>query len=102
MLQQMLQFYSDAYYKAPHDHLVNGLIRNNVPTYIYRYAYATSDPFNNVLNTTGFLDYILVLECVPKGHYLQELLMVLNCCTCLDRLFSGKRLEWDSADRTKL
>ena len=54
MLEQMLAFYTDAYYKAPHDHLVNGLIRNNVPTYIYRYAYATSDPFNNVLNTTGW------------------------------------------------
>ncbi|KAK4020400.1 hypothetical protein OUZ56_002382 [Daphnia magna] len=53
MLQQLLQFYSEAYYKAPHDHFVTGLVRNNVPTYIYRYAHATSDPFNNVLNTTG-------------------------------------------------
>lgn len=60
MLQQLLQFYSEAYYKAPHDHFVTGLVRNNVPTYIYRYAYATSDPFNNVLNTTGVLRNLIV------------------------------------------
>ena len=41
------QFYGDSYYKAPHDYFVNALVRNNIPTYIYRYAYATTDPLNN-------------------------------------------------------
>lgn len=48
-----MQFYSDSYYKAPHDHFVTGLVRNNIPTYIYQYSYTTSDPFNHVLNGTG-------------------------------------------------
>ena len=39
------QLYGDAYYKAPHDLFVKALIRYNVPTYIYRYAY--SDPLSN-------------------------------------------------------
>lgn len=73
MLQQMLQFYSDSYYKAPHDHFVTGLVRNNIPTYIYQYSYTTSDPFNHVLNGTGAPHGSELLYLFGPAVYRQEI-----------------------------
>ena len=48
----IIQFFGDAYYKAPQEYWVNA-ISKHVPTYIYRYSHPTPTTLDPYANATG-------------------------------------------------